>query len=236
MEGIPNKLRTLKYYVQHLSMFMRESFGMIDHINSYVMCLQAVFQCFDDFFAKYDIYSDNYFTSENEEVSETYDILNKIGAMFGLNRNMTINWREEPINELPIDGQRNITLNNYDFLIYIKCQITKQNFDGRQMTLQELYDTQLRYSPIDLIYNIAYQNEQIVPMNCYIYFSNFREHSLNLRNLFLDGKLAIESMGIKYIRSCVEANLLLMWTNKDDTPKGYNQFNGGIFDQGGRWA
>lgn len=113
------------------------------------------------------------------------DILDKIGALFGLKRSFSIS-----INGADIQ----VNLNNKDFLMLIKCTIIRNWFDG---SYKELYNF---YYLTGL--NVFILTDHEHPATCKMIMLNVADStldiSLDLQNLFLAGLLTVESAGIEY--------------------------------------
>lgn len=113
------------------------------------------------------------------------DILDKIGALFGLKRRFSIS-----INGADIQ----VNLNNKDFLMLIKCTIIRNWFDG---SYKELYNF---YYLTGL--NVFILTDEEHPATCKMIMLNVADStldiSLDLQNLFLAGLLTVESAGIEY--------------------------------------
>lgn len=196
---IRKDLLEFKYYLDRLSMFMNESYGIQEQVEIFYQQLKTIDENFDYLLEKLDI-----FNISEEEYKEDLpsEILDKIGAIFGCYRKFTI---------LLNGDYEEIELNDEDFLIYIKCQIVKQNFQGTREELTGIYttyeDTKLTENAIlDLIFvyvlhQVPEGNPPILnSVQCNIYWTNYTQYSENLRKLFLAGYLTIESVGILYNR------------------------------------
>jgi len=113
------------------------------------------------------------------------DILDKIGALFGLKRSFTIE----------VNGAKiQVNLNNKDFLMLIKCTIIRNWFDGSYKELRSFYSlTGL---------NVFILTDHEYPAICKLIMLNVADSTLdiseNLQNLFLAGLLTVESAGIEY--------------------------------------
>ena len=92
--------------------------------------------------------------------------------------------------------KKQITLNNYEFLRYLRVEIVKANYYGTREELANLYQpTKVAgfiYVPTSFpaTVNIYWTNTSFSPLNL--------EPSVNFKYLFLNGYLTIESVGIIY--------------------------------------
>ena len=193
---IRKDLLEFQYYLNRLSMFMKESYGMQEQFEIFYQQLLQVNNQFVYLFDQLDI-----FNTQDKELLDTWvsKLIDKIGAIFGCYRKFTIIINEK---------YEELNLDDYDFIIYIKCQIIKQNFKGTREELSYIYSTfddgKVTKGLLDLVMvYVLYQTQVPLLLNsvqCNIYWSNYSQYSDNLRKLFLAGYLTIESMGILYNR------------------------------------
>lgn len=116
------------------------------------------------------------------------DVLDKLAKLFGISRNFSI---PDLVGE-DEDATKEISLNDSDLLMLIRCQVIKNFFNG---TFEDLLRC---YKLINL--PILPLTDSINPAHCKIYLllSNIYEVSQNVKDMFLAGLLSIESMGIYY--------------------------------------
>ncbi len=193
---IREDLLEFQYYLNRLSMFMKESYGMQEQFEIFYQQLLQVNNEFDYLFDQLDI-----FNKQGKELPSTWvsKLIDKIGAIFGCYRKFTIFINNE---------YEELNLEDDEFIIYIKCQIVKQNFQGSREELSTIYSTfddgKVTKGLLDLLMvYVLYQTQSPLLLNsvqCNIYWSNYSQYSENLRKLFLAGYLTIESMGILYNR------------------------------------
>ena len=169
------------------------------------------------------------------------DFLDKVGAIFNCPRSMMIRCSavtyethvidnydfsyykyniENPMSMSDISsGTKYITLNNHDYLTYIKMQIKKSFFNGTREELANIYYGELKANEtssssgeyLQFYYITMYNIDEIIdesPAYVQIYWSNAQiseeeesPFSSTLRYMFLNGLLTIESVGINYSRS-----------------------------------
>lgn len=203
-------LLEFKYYLDRLSMFMKESHGIAEQTEIFYRQLVQVNSALDQFFGQLDIFG---FTGEPTESSA---VLDKIGAIFECYRNFTVLVPEQgqtPAHHVEVD------LDDRDFAVYIKCQIAKQNFMGTREELAKIYSTydesEKKRGLLDLTFiYVFYQVTDTTPVflnssQCDIYWSNATEYSsAKLEALFRAGYLTIESMGILYNRTITNVEFL----------------------------
>ena len=201
---IREDLLEFQYYLDRLSKFMQESYGICGQVETFWSLLKQVNDYYDEFFTKSDFF--------NEKPEG--DMLDKIGSIFGCRRNFTI-----PIYDVSdpfkIDDYAQIDLDDDDFLNYIKTQVIKQNFDGTRETLQQLYSTyinkQIKKGMIDLRFLYTTDSEEDGAI-CTIRWDTDNP-SENMRLLFENGYLTVESLGILYKRAIVNFNRIAFYAN-----------------------
>lgn len=197
---IRQDLLEFQYYLNRLSIFMKESYGMQEQFEIFYQQLKQVNDNFDYMFNQLDV-----FNTEGRELPDEWisELIDKIGLIFNCYRKFTIVLSDGSYEEIELD--------DYDFITYIKCQIVKQNFKGSREELANIYTTyedgQITSNGLikDLIFvYVLYQTFTptllLNSIQCNIYWSNYSQFSENLQKLFDGGYLTIESMGILYNR------------------------------------
>ena len=192
--NINPQLLEYQYYLDRMSMFLNESYGINNRIKILHSLLITIDEFWEEILKKYNVMDNNYYTTSEEKTSLVDQMLDYIGLIFECRRNLTVTYTQNDQT-----NRENITLNNEEFLTYIKCQIIKQNFDGTREELYRLYQTD---EVLNYILGIYYLVEKTSPsLNVRIIWSNYETYSLNLQKLFLGGYLTIESIGIIYNRA-----------------------------------
>ena len=215
---IRKDLLDFQTYLNRLSLFMRQSSGIKEHIEIFYRQLYQVNKCFDELMEYLNIFNSNTKISTN--------VLDNIGSIFGCYRKFTVTYD---------NTYKEVDLNDDDFIVYIKCQIVRQNFKGTNEDLEKLYslNSDKSITPLSLIY-IMRENS----LDCSIYFSNYNAFSDDIQTLFLAGYLTIESMGINYYRNLSNVTNIAMFASDDlgsDAPNFY-KFSTDDNPQGGRFA
>ena len=100
-----------------------------------------------------------------------------------------------------------ITLNNLNYLIYIKMQIRKQYFNGTREELAAIYfgenteymtEYDLQFYYITMYNTEEYENPNTATVTIYWSTGDSNVFTPTMRYLFLNGLLTIESLGISY--------------------------------------
>lgn len=138
------------------------------------------------------------------------DALDKLAALFGISRNFSVTIADEKIQ---------LSLNNQDLLTFIKCQVIKNYFNGTFAELEKYYK--------DVNLPILCLTDSTTAAHCkmYMLLSNNDEISENIKNLFLSGKLSVESLGIYYSYSIQTAtNIAIFDSTIEASSFDYGQF------------
>ena len=204
-------LKSFDYYKNKLPLYLQNSFGFIEHYRIWYNFLAGTNQ-YEGLIGNADIFlnlllifdSDyfTYLTAHLEDFSvtgTTCDILDKIGAIFGVTRHFEVTY----ISQSQV-VQEYLTLNNNELLILIKGQIIKNYCEGTTAQMNEYYRT---------LGLKMYVQTATTPATAYLYLATIPgyQYSENIQKMFLGGMLKIESAGIKYIESFIDLSRLLIW-------------------------
>lgn len=224
---IRKDLLELQYYFNRLSKFMQESYGITGQVQTFWSLLKQVNDCYDDMFKRMDLFQVNKKEGESYPNPEG-ELLDKIGAIFGCEREFTVPIYD-PSNPLEIEDYAQISLTDSEFIDYIKTQAIKQNFDGSRGTLQSLYSTYVngvaKPGLVDLRFlyiteDMSGSNESAV---CVIRW-DIENPSDNMRILFENGYLTVESLGILYKRVVTNFNNLAYYYDGVSDPTPQNRY------------
>lgn len=196
---IREDLLEFQYYLDRLSKFMQESYGIDEQVRTFWSLLDQVNAYYDAFYDELDIFN----TQGNENHQDPQGkLLDNLGSVFGCKRRFTVCIENQNDSAQSVQGYSFVDLNDEDFLIYIKTQIIKQNFDGRREMLRKLYTSyengKITPGLLDLRFLYSTEEEQEGAI-CTIRWS-VDNPSANLALLFQNGYLTIESLGIRYRR------------------------------------
>lgn len=152
-ELIKDELLDYKFYIRSMSLMLQNSFGMVDRCKTYVDILKNIVDVGDGLFKRLNIfYYENgydYCDLNNIDKTSTTDwYLDAIGEIFNLRRSFELPIYYEA--DVPY-GPEIITLNNYEFLIYIQAMMMKYTFNGTYSDLLKLYNGS------DILYFDKYQ-------------------------------------------------------------------------------
>nr|DAD96455.1 MAG TPA: hypothetical protein [Myoviridae sp. ctj3P51] len=224
------ELLDYNFYRRSLSLFMKNSPGIREQIDTWTGILNNVDTCAENIVSLFDIFyykssTDNYLTKHNFDASNTkLNFLDKLCEIYGISRTIVLteiyNQNKE---ELPPESQKliQITLNDKELLLLLEATVKKYNFNGTREGLREIYQGApiFKYDKYLEITNpeitaylkhiktesfltklgIMYIDNSTAPAACVIALTgDIKTLSVNIINLFLNGFLTIESMGIMY--------------------------------------
>ena len=214
---LKEELLKKEFYLDNMSMFLKDSFGMIDREETYRAVLNNVNDVSDAFISHYDIYNvlyeDDYFkrnapegmTADEYRESTQDGILDNIAAIFGIKRVFKVKYtgiayQGSYYGASGVEQNETLTLTNEELLIYIKVTITKLNYQGTTQEIKDLYyGNENDVKRLKIFY--AWDTDS--PLTCNVYFCNFDEiaknnYNSNLVKMFLSGLLIVDSLGITY--------------------------------------
>jgi hypothetical protein len=244
-ELINEKLTDFDFYKSSMSLFLKNSPGMSDRCEMFVEILNNINDSANSVFNWIDIYNENYpeNANSNANLDSTNSFwLNLIGEFLGISRYFN----------------KDLVLTDSEFLKYIQATIQKYIFDGTRQSLREAYyGTKLlnwdayndksypqiikdyisnikRSTPLNDL-GIQYIQARIngkgnqMPGVCEIIY-NSNSMSANLKTLFNNGNLTIESLGVTYLRGSTYVSPKIA---KYDTAKYYGKGSDEIWVYGG---
>ena len=189
---INKDLLNFDFYKNSLSLFLKQSYGIVerdkilfDILKNVDLSIEKTFNYLDIFYYKSD--SDNYI-SKNSVSGKTLIWLDFIGYFLGISRKFYI---EETL----------IELNDLEFLTYIEAIIEKFNFDGTYENVWKVYNgypanEEVVRTSFLLKLNIIFTTDQTNKAVCNVYMN--KTGSANLDFLFEKGLLTPQSLGIHY--------------------------------------
>lgn len=222
MEGISAELLTDTYYLNRMSIFLKESYGIKDRIAALCKIFKRIDYIYDKIINQLNVFDDAYkkdFVDEEDHTTNNY--LDSIGKIFGIVRSFTINYgsNNNPTSNNDLDGTKKyITLTNKEFLIYLKLQIIKQHFSGTREEIAMLYGEEQALNALSELNLIYITREENYHGEVNLYWQNANGFSTDFKYMFLNGLLSIESMGITY--SHVIGSIESIITFDSDDPYG----------------
>lgn len=184
---------TQEYYLNTMSMFLKNSYGMIDREEIYRAVLNNVNDIGKLFI--YTLYvsnpnDDEYFaTIEYDKDSVDGPMLDLVASFYGVTRSMRIKYSYNST-----DYDENITLTNEQLKYYLKIIVAKTNYQGTYKELETLYGNDITYSFTDpddsALCTIKSTSSRFIDNGTLT----------NLGKLMLSDNILIESMGIAYTK------------------------------------
>lgn len=212
---LPKKLQSFEYYVNKLPLFLQNSYGFIEHFKiwydiTYNSDNKGVVNISDLLLYLLNIFDSDYLTTinnmEDSNGGTSSDILDKIGLLFGVRRKFSVTY----VNAQSQTVKTELSLNNEEFLILIKCQIIKNYCDGSEIQIQQYYES--------AGLNVYVLTSEVESATCYIHLAGVLDnptYSENIKVMFMSGILRIESMGITYKNIFNELTGFLIWDSSD---------------------
>lgn len=221
MSVLVEKLKDFNYYKNKLPMYLQASDGFISHFKIWYDLLvgqnsNGIVNVCDTILNLLNIFDTNFLSTicqlEDAGVSDEHpygtksDILDKIASLFSLTRNFSCTYikDQQTITE-------ELTLDNDDLLLLIKCQILKSNYDGTYEQYKEFYHDigldllLLTSSGYDATVNLILAKVEGAQPGDEGY------HSENVNSMFRAGLLRVQSLGITYNCSIVDLTSFLVW-------------------------
>lgn len=164
---INSQLLDEKFYLQSMSLFLKNSYGMEDRCKMYVNILNNVVDTSEELFNRLNIFyydistKKDYCDLNGIDKSSTSDrYLDLIAGIFNINREFEIRYTNP--GESSVNAET-IELDNYELMLYIQAIATKFIFDGSYEQLHYFYngtsllnydlyygDSEARYTDTDL--------------------------------------------------------------------------------------
>lgn len=185
-----------KYYTNSLSLFLKRSFGMLEHFRLYYDILKLIDDEESKIFDGLNIFNENY------DLDLATDILDKIGLILNVKRKFQV---------VVDETSHDLNLSNDELLLLIKAQIIKNHYDGTYIQYKSLYE--LANIPV-IIYT---DNNHSATVNCFLNYDGSVEITDNIKYMFQAGYLSIESLGISYVYSITNINLFAKFDDENLT-------------------
>lgn len=220
------ELQQYDFYRKSLSLFMKHTPSLNTRFDMWTAILRNVLYCSESILDLLNIFyysdKDNYLTKTGYDLTGTAkNFLDEIALIYGISRQVVLTENYDK-NKNPISEEnrqiKQITLTNRELLILIEASIRKYNFNGTRQGIREIYQG------TPLFQWIKYQGDnypeeiqkyiQHIKTNSFLteldiaYFDNgpakcqiaidSTNATANIMNLFTNGLLTIESVGIEY--------------------------------------
>lgn len=222
---IDKELLNFQYYYNKLPLYLKNSYGFEEHFKIWFDLLSSMDSNEDNIMRFFDIFNKDYLNYIDELEGEGSDILDKIGKIFNIKRNLSVPY---------LDGAEKVTkfisLNNKDFLTFIRATIIKNYCDGSFEQVNNFYSN----INLPIIY-IGTNNPATVNI---VMLKTQGEDAVSeeVQTLFKGGLLNIKSMGIIYSNyTIVDFDSLALWDSVQKTYTNAYVNNNKGWD-GGQWG
>lgn len=207
---IPDKLKTLDYYLDKLPMYMRNSYGVDKQTQMILDILIALDNCGDNILAGLNL------KDAIEDTNDKYDdLLDKIASLYGLQRDFTVAYNASGYPEKTL-----LHLTFDEYVILILCAIFQNNYVGTFKSSKELYDILASYN-----YQIGIAMMQVsIPLIVQVILLENDFLTDNIKALFYSGYLTLKSMGITYQYSITKDFFFAKWDENTWDSKSYKWF------------
>lgn len=217
---LPEQLKTFRYYERKLPLYLRNDECFIEHFYIwYQLCcgdgdetngvaineFSGVAPSADLLLYLLNIYDANFLATlqQLDGYDGRSDILDKIGAIFGLRRQFSIEYRENPTDPDTVTEQ--LDLEDDEFLLVIKAQIIRNYCNGSYEQTMEYYaDAGLQILPV---------NSSLYDATVDAYINQSAGYKPNIILLFKAGYLTIEHLGIHYTYNETAILSILLWAD-----------------------
>lgn len=193
MSILNDKLKNFNYYKSKVPMYLQQSDGFLEHFRIWFDLLVGetsnsnIVGVADTLFQMLDIFAENY-----DSASST-DVLNKLAALFGIQRHLVINGKT-------------VDLSNDELLTYLSTKIIKNYSDGTTKQAIDLYDK------IGLPIAIKTDASKSATVTLYLLHSESVTINNNIQLLFTNGLLNFDRIGITYTNIVFEIANILYWS------------------------
>ena len=222
---IKDKLLQKEYYIDKLSMFMRESYGIIPQIEIFVDWLNSMNATADVIASLLDIWNEDYLLSVKEICpnDEPFLPLDMIASLVGCSRRNVV--MVPDTNNDPITYNKEILeLNNEELLELIKVKIVQNNYDGSLKSIIDLYKNKLNYN---IFYTLSKceGTSRYAPASCNVFIDDQKTDGVtpvseNIKKIFKYSDFFIQSLGIVYDKKMISDIDTLLILDKDYTNEG----------------
>lgn len=209
---LSEKLKSFEYYQDKLPLYMRNSYGILEHFDILWNVLYYVDNTEDNILKAFDILSPDYLNTvvasyDDSPTQDQFDFLDRLAEIYGMHRDFDVEYvqHKEII-------KKSLHLTNSELLKLIKARIIQNNFDGSYKQLREYYDSM--GFPIAIL-------QGTLPGTAFVYISptdlegNPITMTENERDMILANLFTIKSMGIIYQTYIADIKALAIWDSTD---------------------
>ncbi len=184
---IDNRLKEKQYYLDKLSLFLRNSYGVEEQVTLLWKTLVDIDSTIDDFFEAFKML-------KPEGID---DLLDKIAEIVGCKRNLDVSYGS------PLTSYT-LSLSNEELIRSIKTRIIQNNYDGSFENFKKNYES-IGLNVLATDGGVSGTSIQIL--------NNDEKLTDNDKHMFLSGNYSIRSLGITYSFSMGDLDLIGFWDN-----------------------
>ena len=210
-ELIPEELQTFNYYRYHIPLFLRNSYGYIEHFRIWYELLMGeggFVPAYDHILNMLDIFAEDYLErlAEIDPLGTECDILDKLAMLFEVDRNIHVEYTDNGT-----DYSEDLTLTNDELLILIKGQIIKNYCQGTRDQINWYYEN----AGLNIL-SVAVTLTDTPTCHLILIDDPDNPYSSNIRKMFLAGLLNVEQLGVRYEYEIVSISAnTLIWDSND---------------------
>lgn len=197
MSILIDKLKDFNYYVKKCPMYLQNDENFLEHFRIFYDILINEVEASDTLLSLINIFDPEYESKFiNGEIPLASDMLEKLGNLFNLSHNFSVNY----------DGtEHQLQLTDREFLILIKAHVIKNYSDGSYEQMKKLY--------LSLGWKVVFMSDVSGSVRVvYITFGDVDDElSTNLEHCWKAGLLTIQAMGINYSYSINEYQGIGAW-------------------------
>lgn len=225
MSILNENLKDFNYYKQKVPMYLRASESFLSHFKIWYDMLvgyqdKGIVPVGDTILDLVNIFADDFLdkiknldgsgVDEHNRYGTNSDFLDKLASLFSVTRKFSVKYL---LNN--VETKEELSLNNEELLILIKCQIIKNYSDGTYSQIKKFYEdcglymfilTDSEVATVDLILGIDENAGE----------GDAGHYSDNIKKMFLAGLLRVEHLGIKYRQAIIVLDKFLIWDSTEE--------------------
>lgn len=196
---LKEKLTEKKYYLDNMSMFLKESYGIEEQLNMFVDWLKSMDNLADVSISCLDIWNPNYKNDLKRKISNDEDFkpLDNLASLIGISRETKISYYDKEKKEKVYEI---LHFSNDDLIDLIIINIIQNNYKGTTKELIDLYQKKLKYNIyiVPSLKNLTAYNSAYCDVYLEVTRSDGTTISENIQKMFKYSNLFLRSLGIEY--------------------------------------
>ena len=196
---LKEKLTEKKYYLDNMSMFLKESYGIEEQLNMFVDWLKSMDNLADVSISCLDIWNPDYKNDLKRKISNDEDFkpLDNLASLIGISRETKISYYDKEKKEKVYEI---LHFSNDDLIDLIIINIIQNNYKGTTKELIDLYQNKLKYNIyiVPSLKNFTAYNSAYCDVYLEVTRSDGTAISENIQKMFKYSNLFLRSLGIEY--------------------------------------